>query len=280
MNVAKEHVTHPDEAFRLLRVRTDGSAGRWHRHPQVELTWIERGNGIRFVGDSAAPFSVGDLVLLGPNVPHLWLSSVLQPGETLQATVVQFPLALLHVSALPELARAAPVVERAAVGLRVGGEAHAAITAALARMHVQAPLQRLGTLFDVLGALAGATTGLQALGTRAAHADAGKAAERRVQRVIDWVHSNLHRSLPVAEAAAIAHVTPAAFSRFFRRETGKTYAAYVNEVRCSAACLRLRRSDQPVALVAEACGFGTLSNFNRQFLARTGKTPRAYRQEA
>jgi AraC-like DNA-binding protein len=103
--------------------------------------------------------------------------------------------------------------------------------------------------------------------------------DRRIARVIDWVHRHYARALTVEAAARLVHISPAAFSRFFSREVGKTFTQYINDVRCSEACIRLRSSDKPVALIAQECGFDTMSHFNRQFRARTGASPLAYRRE-
>ena len=78
----------------------------------------------------------------------------------------------------------------------------------------------------------------------------------------------------------MAHVTPAAFSRYFHREVGKTFTRYLNDVRCSQACVRLRQTAKPVAVVAAECGFATLSHFNRQFRLRHGVAPREFRGKA
>lgn len=75
----------------------------------------------------------------------------------------------------------------------------------------------------------------------------------------------------------MARVTPGAFSRYFRHEVGKPFTEYVNDVRCSEACVRLRRTDKAVAVIAQECGFATLSHFNRQFRQRHGVTPREFR---
>lgn len=134
MRVIDEHVIHPDQAFRLLSFEIDGSLGERHRHAALELTWIERGAGVRFVGDSAAPFESGDLVLLGSNLPHAWASSGPPHPGALKATVIQFPPHLLTQLVLPELATLRPLAARAGKGLRVTGQTQTRVTARLSRL--------------------------------------------------------------------------------------------------------------------------------------------------
>ena len=278
MRIAQEHVTHPDRAFRLLRFELDAFRTQRHRHAELELTWIEAGTGVRFVGDSAAPFEAGDLVLLGPDVPHAWVSSHTGTGRA-AATVLQFPLALLAQPGLPELQALRPLAERARLGLRITGAGHDGITQVLQSMPGADALGRLAGMVQVLQCLAAHPQDLQAIASSAmvAVGDTPAGRTRRIDRVTDWVHRHLAGELRVQDAARVAHVSPAAFSRFFRRETGKTWSAYVNDVRCSEACVALRQSDKPVAHVALDCGYRTLSHFNRAFRARLGVTPSAYR---
>jgi len=281
MRVVQEQVVHPDRAFRYLRFESDAFRGDRHRHRQLELTWIEAGVGMRFVGDAVEPFGPGDVVLLGSNVPHGWVSARRGAPRRVAATVVQFAPELLADPMLPELARVVPLAARASVGLHVQGRTLCDVTRALARMRSIGPVARLAVLIEVLGILEEHADELRPIASSAmpgtTRVDAAIPGKRRIDVTIDWIHRHFARELRVVDLARVAHVTPAAFSRFFRREVGKTFTRYVNDLRCGEACLRLQLSDRPISAIARECGFATLSHFNRQFRLRYGVTPGRYR---
>lgn len=281
MRVIQEQVKHPDRAFRFLRFETQAFRGDRHRHRQVELTWIEAGVGMRFVGDAVEPFGPGDLVLLGSNVPHGWVSARRGGASRVAATVVQFAPELLSDPMLPELAGLLPLARRAGAGLRITGSAARDVTRVLSRMRTVGPIAQLAALVELLALLDRHAHALRRIASRGAPtsdaAEPEARAQRRIDATIDWIHRNAARDLRVADLARVAHVTPAAFSRFFRRESGKTFTRYLNDLRCGEACLRLQTSDRPVAAIAHECGYLTLSHFNRQFRLRYGTTPSRYR---
>jgi AraC-like DNA-binding protein/mannose-6-phosphate isomerase-like protein (cupin superfamily) len=276
MRVTNEKVVHPDESLRFLRFEVARFAAGRHRHRHLELTWVERGRGSRYVGDDIQPFGPDDLVLVGPGVPHCWISA--RGDGPCVATVVQFPPELLAQEALPELRALVPLGTLAARGLLVGGASAESVRALLVAMRAAAPLARLGLLLEALSAIAQGTSDRSALARRAVRAPSPRGAQARVDRVLDWIRRHYPRRLRIADAARIAHVSPRAFSRFFRREVGKTFVAYVNDVRCSEARVRLAEPSARIEDVARACGFPTLSNFNAQFRRRTGRSPREYRR--
>lgn len=283
MNIVQEHITHPDRAFRVLRLELPAFRGGRHRHRQLELTWIEQGTGLRCVGDSVEPYAPGDMVLLGPHVPHEWLSAGISPAQALHtATVLQFPPELLDQPALPELAPLRALAERAGRGLRVDEPGRSALAGVLQTLPGRSGLAGVAALMELLGLLLQHADSLVPLASRAATKGGKLSADRdrRVSRVVDWVQHHLDSPLTVEAAARLVHVSPAAFSRFFSREVGKSFTQYVNDVRCGEACLQLRDSDQPVARIAQACGFETMSHFNRQFKLRTGLSPRDFRRGA
>lgn len=283
MKVIQERIYNFDQSLRCLHFSLPAFGMERHRHPQFELTWIERGAGVRFVGDSASPFAAGDLVLIGSEVPHTWVSSTVPerghsaPRDACVATVVQFSAALLSPSVLPEMAVLSPVLGLAARGVAISGQCHRQVTRHMVAMRKLDALGQLEHLMGIFGVLHRLGGDLHPIASTATEPAGGQGPTRRIDRVIQWMHHHMAEPLPAEVAARVAHVSPAAFSRFFKRETGKTYTNYVNDLRCAKACVMLRESRAAIAVVAAECGFVTSSHFNRQFLARIGQTPRDYR---
>lgn len=276
MRVLNERVLHPERSFRLLRIEARAFDGPRHRHPQLELTWIQRGDGIRYVGDSVAPFAAGDMVLLGAGLAHTWISDEAGRARTAVAYVLQFPASVLEQPGFPELDRARSFAQLARHGLQISGSCAEAISVRLSAMVDAGPLARLASFLDILALLVDHPQCLHPIATSAGQSTSA-GVHRRIDRVIERVTTQLHRRLSAAELARVAGVSPAAFSRFFRREAGKPFSTYLNDVRCGEACLQLRKTLLPVATIAENCGFSSLSHFNRQFRRRLGMTPRQYR---
>ena len=288
MKIEREVVRHPDASMRCLQLRLSAFRGSLHRHAHAELTWIEHGRGLRWVGDSVEPFGDGDLVLLGAEVAHVWLTPSGGDPRSCAATVLQFPADWAASTGLPELQGFAGLMARASQGLAVEGMARREVQAQLARVgHADAP-RRAATLIQVLAVLAQSlecrSPDLRALSAHlpqpAADAAAQAARRRRVDRLLRWIQAHLADEIRVGEAAAMVGVSPASFARYFRREVGKGFVEFVNDARCSWATLRLLQGREPIADIAHGCGFPTLSNFGEQFRRRHGVSPREYRRQA
>lgn len=279
MKVAWEFIQSDIQSARLMRLRLNSFSGALHAHEALELTWIERGEGVRIVGSRVEPFAAGDLVLIGPGLPHVWMSHGVPP-EGAWATVLQLmPSAPL--AALPEWRGIGALLTRAQRGLAVEGMLQSRIIDALGRMPDTPGLGLLGEALSTLSLLADADDELRPLDPLPLpilQRDPGQ--QRRMDALLVWIRKHLHGPLSVEDAAAILHVSPGAFSRSFHRLAGKPFTDYVNDLRIAEACMLLRQHDRPVADIAQRCGFATLSHFNRQFRLRVGTTPRAYRQKA
>lgn len=281
MRAQFEKVTAPGQTF-LVKERIDRHfAFSWHFHPEMELTYIAQGQGQRFVGDSIEPYEAGDLILLGPNLPHTWAS---RPGPNPRkdrhySIYAQFLPEFLGAGSLklPEFAPIARLVERSAEGLRLTGRTRQEVAARMKPLFEAAGFGRLMLLLEILGVIA-ASRETRPLASKAYGLPQRPFDERRIDAVCRFINENYTRAIGQSEAAARAHLSVSAFSRFFKRSLGRGFVEYVNELRVSHACRLLVDTDKSVAEIAFASGFENLSNFNRRFRDLKRLNPRDYRK--
>jgi AraC-like DNA-binding protein len=249
----------------------------WHYHPEYELVYIPQGSGRRHIGQHFSGYSGGELVFMGPNLPHLSFSYGQQgPFEQI---VLQLRPDFLGESFLqrPELAAVQQLFARARQGLAFGPATRAAVGRRLHQMLDQPTFERLLTLLQVLQELAQApdATGL--------HAEMSSSAmpvkeQERLSRIYRHIQEHFTQPIAVQELAELAHLTVPAFCRYFKKMTGLTLTDFLQDYRVSHASLLLLE-DRPIAEVSYASGFNNLSHFNKTFRQRTGLSPSAYRRQ-
>ena len=96
---------------------------------------------------------------------------------------------------------------------------------------------------------------------------------------MQFIHARIRSTINRREVAEVAALSEGAFSRFFRKCTGRTLPMYLNEIRLGIAARLLQETDLRVSEVASECGFTNLSNFNRQFYTCKHMTPMAFRRK-
>jgi AraC-like DNA-binding protein len=280
MKARIEKIAPGGAASFICRRRSDPRFGfTWHFHPEIELTLIVRSRGRRFVGDSIEPYDDGDLVLLGPDLPHTWDSDPRRKGPH-EAVFCQFSASFLGPDFLraPELAPVRRLLDRAARGLRFSGKTQKAAARRMEGMDRLQGLARLAALLEVLDLLA-RSRDVRPLSSREFVPALRRGDAGRIDRVCRFLNERCTGRITLAEAAAAAHLSIPAFSRSFRRKTGRTLVAYLNELRTGLACRELIESDRAVSEIAFDTGFNNLSNFNRRFLELKGRSPREFRRE-
>ncbi|MDX1682206.1 MAG: AraC family transcriptional regulator, partial [Phycisphaeraceae bacterium] len=107
--------------------------------------------------------------------------------------------------------------------------------------------------------------------------NAGHDRTDRIDRVCRWARDHATESITAAEAADVASMSPAGFSRLFRQATGRTFTRWLNTVRVGLACRQLQFSDTPITDICFQSGFGNVASFNRWFRREHDCTPSEYR---
>lgn len=258
---------------------------KWHFHPEIELTLIRSGHGQRFVGDDIDTFSAGDLVLLGRDLPHTWMSSADLPKRrnACQSVVIQFRddcFGKGFFSALPELARVQGLLRRAGRGLCFDGPIRDQVATTMIAMQSAAPFDRMTMLLQSLDALAQAPAeAVRTLSSEGFRPQTTHFGRHGIGTVLAYLNRQYTEAVRLETVADMAHLSPSAFSRFFQRSTGKSFTDYLTELRVGRACELMIGTDRKISAIGYESGFNNLSNFNRQFLKVKRLTPRAYREQ-
>ncbi|MET4632333.1 AraC family transcriptional regulator [Kaistia defluvii] len=277
-----ERLALPDGAsWATLNRRLDGEIPfQWHHHPEFELTLTLNSRGQRFIGDHIGSYDDGDLVLVGPNLPHSWCSAAkVEEAAPHVALVMWFlpqwtaPLG----SVFTELRAVAAMLARAKTGLKFSGAAAAGARPLIEALFALPPDERLIQLLHVLARLARDADAVP-LASPLAVADDRPMDRGRIDRVLDHVHRHFAERLTLDGLADIAALSPSGLHRLFLRHTGQSVMGYLERLRIGAACALLSGGTRPIAMIADEVGYDSLANFNRQFKAQRGVTPRQYRQ--
>ncbi|MEI8309925.1 MAG: AraC family transcriptional regulator [Verrucomicrobiota bacterium] len=281
MRARYEKITaDPERSFHLAEQRLPRFDAPWHFHPEVELTWIVESRGRRFVGDSIAPFREGDLVLLGPDLPHLWQNEgPQQRGSRAHSVVVQFRTGFLgqEIYTRPEFQNLRQLFASAARGLEFSREFSRRAAEELRALGGMSGLRALTRLLELLEHLS-TDRNARPLASLCYAPVLDRRKEARLARVYAYVARHFREEVTLAGLARSASMSPAAFSRYFKRSTGRAPSDFLNDLRIEHVCRLLRETNRTVSDIALDTGFSTLTNFNRRFRERTGTTPREYRR--
>lgn len=253
-----------------------------HRHLEVQLTWVVKGAGTLVAGTGIYPFNAGDIFLLGANQPHVFKSDPAyfdnqRNKQTHSVTVFFDPLKKLKtLFELPELRLIQSFIERRSTGFKIPSAYTSAVSDKISGIKNARAVDRLLLFLDLLKRLYSLDRHLEPL----SKAMSGKVSENegmRIRNVYDYIMQNYSAGVSLEKVSAIAHMTPQAFCRYFKKQTGNTFVSFLNEVRINEACKKMMEHDfESVSGVAYTTGFNSITNFNRVFKSVTGKSPLEY----
>lgn len=262
----------------LNRRLRNGIPFEWHHHPEYELTLTLNSRGHRLVGDHLGEYDDGDVVLVGPNLPHSWCSeSCIDAKRPHVAIVAWFADAWASelVALMPELAGVGSMLQEARRGIHFSSDASAEVRPLIEHLPAAPPDQRLIALLQVLRRLA--NDDQREPLADPTMAPAAGVPDARLQKVLDHLDDRFDQPVDVPHLAEIACLSPSALHRMFQRHTKLTPIAYVMRLRIGRACAMLMNNSSSIAAVAERVGYRNLANFNRQFRSIKGVTPRQFR---
>lgn len=273
---------NPNESFYIQRQSAPCWDGNWHYHEEYELIYLIEGQGIRLVGDNISRFNSGELVLLGPWLPHLWRNGdVDSEPHSVDRIIIKFKnsFAGQELFLLPELQSITQLLLRSVNGIQFGESIRKTIHPQIIRLAECHEYQKIVTLIEIFGLLSRSddyhcvsTPGFK-------YNSHNLSSDSRLSKIISYISDHYHENPSLDKISDMAAMTTNSFCRFFKKKTNKSYIQFINELKAGKACQLLINGDKSNHEISIESGFNSLSTFNRVFKHITNRTPTEYRNK-
>lgn len=274
----------PELSFNIYQRKGLNFYNQWHFHPEIELIYIHKGRGTRFIGNDVHRFEPGELFLFGSNLAHMWRCDpeyfLKKSRLRAEVTVIYFHHDFLgdKFFHIPELKNIELLLEKAKQGIKITGNTKTQVRELINKLQEVKGLERIITLLTILEKIANSKE-KQYVNSVYHPVNIEKPETERLNKIFQHISDNFQRKITLSEIASIANLSAKAFCRYFKSKTRKTFYDFLLEVRVAHACNLLLEKDMTVYEVCYDSGFNNLSNFNRYFKNITTKTPLEFRKE-
>lgn len=254
----------------------------FHAHPELELIYILEGYGTRIIGDTVEPFEAGDMVFIGSNVPHVWLSdeAFYKENSKLHSKLV---VAYFNPSkfrdvfeSVKEFSSINDIIRQASKGIKIFGETRDSIAKKLMILADKTGFEKIDGLLQIMNQISisderSFVINKQIEETNPLYSD-------RLIEVIKFIKENLHNQISLKQVSEIACMTEQSFCRFFRNRTKKSFSQYLLDQRISYACSLLIQSDKSISEISDLCGYKSSSHFCKVFKDQINQSPYQYKR--
>lgn len=252
-----------------------------HHHPELQLIYIIEGTGDLFVGDSITPFEDGDLFLMGSNQSHLFKSDSKYFEKSYEGNSRSISIFFNEFSLgegffdIAETTTIRNLIDRSDRCLQFHRDVSEYFGARMKKLLNTTGFDRFLDILSILNELAQSNK-YEYLASISSSQPPNDKESERINNVINYILSHYKEDIELQTIAEVANYSKAAFCRFFKQRTRKTFSEFLNEVRIAQACKLLRNRDLNISQICYESGYNNVSNFNRQFKKITGTTPKSY----
>lgn len=261
--------------FDDVRLSPDRQIGL-HSYNNWELSYVLTGSGTRTIGEHTEPFRSGEIILIPPNIPHVWRFT---PDDTdadgyIANISVYFDTPALESLGIliPELSGVMGRVEQLDHAVSYTGEKLNAIQQLMFSMRGKTPVDRVPLMMELLIEISDVADSIYA-GKRSCLTRT----ERRLEAVRVYCACNYSRQITLDEISRHVGMNKSAFCTFMRNNTDSSFSEYLNDIRLEKARTMLFNTDHSISGIAVDCGFQNVTYFNRLFKKRFNLTPKEIR---
>lgn len=234
----------------------------WHYHEEYELILTLTGEGIRIIGDKIDQFESPELVLIGPNVPHLFKNR--EDNTNADCIVLKFKQENLPFLHLPELSKIQELLNKARRGILFSKKNIKKVKPLLIELSNSTKENTLINFLRVFDFLS-YDEDLEFIASEKFALNFITQNEDRLQKILSYFENQYANEITLEELAEVAHMTKNAFCRYFKDKTGKTAFEFLREYRVNKACQMLINGNKSITQVCYDSGFNSFSSFTRVF---------------
>jgi YesN/AraC family two-component response regulator len=233
------------------------------------------------VGDHFETFEAGDLILLGGNLPHAWISDPYfmqrDTREICESVYIQFRKSVFgtHFIDMPEMYNIRTVLQKAERGLKILGKQKELVSKQMMDLENLSPLEQMLSLIRMLDQIQKADYEILASSN---YAQQGVFKSNKMTSVHNYIMQNFKHEIDINQCAEYIGMTTSSFCRFFKKHTNVTFSIYLNYLRINLAQKLLRNTKMPVKEIAYECGYVSIVYFNQKFKKMTGVSPGEFRK--
>ncbi|GAO43871.1 AraC family transcriptional regulator [Flavihumibacter petaseus] len=256
-----------------------------HVHPEFELVYVRESFGKRIIGNGIEPFEPGDMVLIGPQLPHVWINDEMfmegRADKRARSLILYFHPSILEsgIFNLQEATAIRELLTKSGSGLSIHGVTREKVVTLMERILVAKGFEKILCLLQLLHELSGSADLIPLNAEELINHERGKEKDRLCE-VYRFVNENFRTDIQLKDVSRLTNLTPQSFCRLFKKRNKIHFVEYLNQVRISNACRLLLDSDWTISEIAYNCGYKTISNFNKLFKETTGYAPKHYREVA
>ena len=273
----------PEHSFFVNDLTIDHFISPLHFHPQIEITYMIKGTGIRFAGESVQSFLPGEIVLIGANVPHAFISNSehynREETEISRAIYLLFSKEMFGETflSMPENQFLQNIFLDANRCFKITDAEASGLSGLMYGIAARKGFERLDSLMQLLYKM-DSSEHKEYLNTPNLSYITNKKDVERMNKVYEYVFANYYKSISLETIADITNLVPQSFCRYFKQHTNRTFSKFLAEVRIGQACKLLTENEKPVKDICYEVGFNHFSSFNKQFKSLTGTTALKYRK--
>ncbi len=270
-----------EKSIHIKHIDNNRLISSFHFHDLCELVWIERSQGKRIVGDHIGNFEDDDLVLMGPNLPHIWQNDKSyedMDDKTVKSVVVYFSIDFfISLTDDQEVLREVEdLASRAARGMVFDQDTTKKVKPILLSLASNDGFGNIISVIEIIKILA-KSKDYRYLSSSTFKNHYDEKDNNRINKVYQFLMKNFHNDIHLEEVAELCNMTPNSFCRFFKMRAQKSLTQFINEIRIGHACKLLQSEDNSITDVCYASGFNNPTNFNKFFKAIKGMKPSEYR---